>query len=267
MDGIKISKGNVMPVVGFGTWDLRGQEGKNAISKALEVGYRLIDTARMYGNENIVGEAVRESGIPREEIFITTKIDRPYSGYSTARDAIRDSLASLGTEYIDLYLIHEPYDDSTDIYMALEEAMDAGIVRNIGVSNFSMAKIDEIMITATRTPSVNQVESNVYFPQLSFKAELAKRGIIMQSWSPFVEGKGGIFHNPVLLDIGASHGKSAAQIALRYLVQNGIPVIPKSGSEAHMRENLDILDFSLDGSEMAEIAKLDTGKSAFGWYD
>lgn len=267
MDGIRISKGSVMPMVGFGTWDVRGEEGRKTISRALEVGYRLIDTARMYGNESIVGEAIRESGIPREEIFVTTKIDRPYSGYGTARDAIRDSLERLGTDYIDLYLIHEPYDDSAEIYMALEEAMDSGYVRNIGVSNFSMEKIDEIMVTATRTPAVNQVESNVYYPQLEFKAKLANRGVVMQSWSPFVEGRRDIFNDPVLRRIGASHGKTVAQVALRYLVQNGIPVIPKSSTEEHMRENLDIFDFSLDDSELAEIAGLDTGKSAFGWYD
>lgn len=267
MDGIKISKSSVMPMVGFGTWDIRGEEGKRAISKALEVGYRLIDTARMYGNENIVGEAVRESGIPREELFITTKIDRPYTGYRTARDAISDSLDRLGTDYIDLYLIHEPYDDSDDIYMALEEAMDSGIVRNIGVSNFNMENLNDLMVTATRTPSVNQVESNVYFPQLELRAELSRRGIVMQSWAPFVEGRTDIFHDPVLTSIGGSHGKTPAQVALRYLVQNGIPVIPRSSREDHMRENLDILNFQLTGSEMDEIAALDTGRSAFGWYD
>lgn len=255
-----------MPVIGYGTWDIRGEAGKQSILTALDLGYRLIDTAQMYENEYIVGCAVKESGIPREELFLTTKIYRPRTTYQKAKSGIEQSLNELQTDYIDLLLIHEPYKSAPEMYEAFKEALRDGKVRAIGISNFDAEKYKEFVRSCEIIPAVNQVESHVYFPQLELKNLLNSYGTQMQSWASFTEGRKNIFAEPVLKEIGARHGKTSGQIALRYLIQNGIAVIPKSVHRERMAENLAVLDFALTPSELSAISRLNGNSSLFGWY-
>lgn len=253
-------------MIGFGTWDIRGEAGKQSILTALDLGYRLIDTAQMYENEYIVGCAVKESGIPREELFLTTKIYRPRTTYQKAKSGIEQSLNELQTDYIDLLLIHEPYKSAPEMYEAFKEALRDGKVRAIGISNFDAEKYKEFVRSCEIIPAVNQVESHVYFPQLELKNLLNSYGTQMQSWASFTEGRKNIFAEPVLKEIGARHGKTSGQIALRYLIQNGIAVIPKSVHRERMAENLAVLDFALTPSELSAISRLNGNTSLFGWY-
>ena len=255
-----------MPVIGYGTWDVRGEAGKRSILTALDLGYRLIDTAQMYENEYIVGCAVKESGIPREELFLTTKIYRPNTTCQKAKSGIEQSLNELQTDYIDLLLIHEPYKSAPEMYEAFKEALRDGKVRAIGISNFDAEKYKEFVRSCEIIPAVNQVESHVYFPQLELKNLLNSYGTQMQSWASFTEGRKNIFAEPVLKEIGARHGKTSGQIALRYLIQNGIAVIPKSVHRERMAENLAVLDFALTPSELSAISRLNGNSSLFGWY-
>ena len=253
-------------MIGFGTWDIRGEAGKQSILTALDLGYRLIDTAQMYENEYIVGCAVKESGIPREELFLTTKIYRPNTTCQKAKSGIEQSLNELQTDYIDLLLIHEPYKSAPEMYEAFKEALRDGKVRAIGISNFDSEKYKEFVRSCEIIPAVNQVESHVYFPQLELKNLLNSYGTQMQSWASFTEGRKNIFAEPVLKEIGARHGKTSGQIALRYLIQNGIAVIPKSVHRERMAENLAVLDFALTPSELSAISRLNGNTSLFGWY-
>ena len=253
-------------MIGFGTWDIRGEAGKQSILTALDLGYRLIDTAQMYENEYIVGCAVKESGIPREELFLTTKIYRPRTTYQKAKSGIEQSLNELQTDYIDLLLIHEPYKSAPEMYEAFKEALRDGKVRAIGISNFDAEKYKEFVRSCEIIPAVNQVESHVYFPQLELKNLLNSYGTQMQSWASFTEGRKNIFAEPVLKEIGARHGKTSGQIALRYQIQNGIAVIPKSVHRERMAENLAVLDFALTPSELSAISRLNGNSSLFGWY-
>lgn len=253
-------------MIGFGTWDIRGEAGKQSILTALDLGYRLIDTAQMYENEYIVGCAVKESGIPREELFLTTKIYRPNTTCQKAKSGIEQSLNELQTDYIDLLLIHEPYKSAPEMYEAFKEALRDGKVRAIGISNFDAEKYKEFVRSCEIIPAVNQVESHVYFPQLELKNLLNSYGTQMQSWASFTEGRKNIFAEPVLKEIGARHGKTSGQIALRYLIQNGIAVIPKSVHRERMAENLAVLDFALTPSELSAISRLNGNSSLFGWY-
>lgn len=266
MEHITLNNGAPMPMVGLGTWQLRGQAGERAILDALELGYRLLDTARMYENEDIVGNAVKKSGLPRREVFITTKLFTPSAGYRKAKEDIARSLEALQTDYIDLLLIHEPYEAAPEMYLAMEEACAAGLVRAVGLSNFSGEEYLRFLKHCQVTPAVDQVESHVYHPQLALKELLEEKGTRMQAWASFTEGRRNIFAEPVLAEAGRRHGKTAAQTALRYLVENGIPVLPKSAHRERMRENLDIFDFSLTDEERRAIAALDEGRSLFGWF-
>ena len=266
MEHITLNNGAPMPMVGLGTWQLRGQVGERAILDALELGYRLLDTARMYENEDIVGSAVKKSGLPRREVFITTKLFTPSAGYRKAKEDIARSLEALQTNYIDLLLIHEPYEAAPEMYLAMEEACAAGLVRAVGLSNFSGEEYLRFLKHCRVTPAVDQVESHVYHPQLALKKLLEEKGTRMQAWASFTEGRRNIFAEPVLAEAGRRHGKTAAQTALRYLVENGIPVLPKSAHRERMRENLDIFDFSLTDEERRAIAALDEGRSLFGWF-
>lgn len=266
MDYLTLNNGVQLPMVGFGTWDVRGEAGKQAILTALELGYRLIDTAQMYDNEEIVGKAVRESGLARQEIFITTKLYRPSSSYKKAKVGIEKSLLALQTDYIDLLLIHEPYENALEMYEALKEAYEAGIVRAIGISNFGAEEYDRFLKYCGIVPTVNQVESHVYFPQLGLKEQLAHHGTQMQSWASFTEGRRNIFAEPLLNQIGAKYGKIAGQVALRYLTQNGIAVIPKSTHRERMEQNLHSLDFILSQVDLEQLSSLNEGRSLFGWY-
>ena len=266
MEHITLNNGAPMPMVGLGTWQLRGQAGERAILDALELGYRLLDTARMYENEDIVGSAVKKSGLPRREVFITTKLFAPSAGYRKAKEDIARSLEALQTDYIDLLLIHEPYEAAPEMYLAMEEACAAGLVRAVGLSNFSGEEYLRFLKRCRVTPAVDQVESHVYHPQLALKKLLEEKGTRMQAWASFTEGRRNIFAEPVLAEAGRRHGKTAAQTALRYLVENGIPVLPKSAHRERLRENLDIFDFSLTDEERRAIAALDEGRSLFGWF-
>lgn len=266
MEHITLNNGARMPMVGLGTWQLRGQAGERAILDALELGYRLLDTARMYENEDIVGSAVKKSGLPRREVFITTKLFTPSAGYRKAKEDIARSLEALQTDYIDLLLIHEPYETAPEMYLAMEEACAAGLVRAVGLSNFSGEEYLRFLKHCRVTPAVDQVESHVYHPQLALKKLLEEKGTRMQAWASFTEGRRNIFAEPVLAEAGRRHGKTAAQTALRYLVENGIPVLPKSAHRERLRENLDIFDFSLTDEERRAIAALDEGRSLFGWF-
>lgn len=266
MEYFTLNNGVKLPAVGFGTWDVRGEAGKNAILTALELGYRLIDTAQMYDNETIVGKAVRESGLARRDIFITTKLYRPSSSYQKAKAGIEKSLQALQTNYIDLLLIHEPYEDALEMYDALKEAYEVGKIRAIGISNFDERKYQTFIRSCDIIPAVNQVESHVYYPQLTLKKLLETHGTRMQSWASFTEGRRNIFAEPLLNQIGAKYGKTAGQVALRYLTQNGIAVIPKSVHRDRMEQNLHSLDFTLSKEDMEQLASLNEGRSLFGWY-
>lgn len=208
MEYLTLNNGVQLPMVGFGTWDVRGEKGRRCILDALELGYRLIDTAQMYGNEAIVGEAVRESGLPRQDIFITTKLYRPSAGYQKAKAGIEKSLHELQTDYIDLVLIHEPYENAPEMYEALKEAYRAGKIRAIGVSNFDAQRYRAFIRTCGVIPAVDQVESHVYYPQLALKKLLEAHGTRMQSWASFTEGRKNIFAEPMLNRIGAAYGKA-----------------------------------------------------------
>lgn len=266
MDYLTLNNGVQLPMVGFGTWDVRGEAGKNAILTALEMGYRLIDTAQMYDNENIVGKAVQESGLPRQDIFLTTKLYRPSASYQKAKASIEKSLNELQTDYIDLLLIHEPYENALEMYEALKEAYQAGKIRAIGISNFDKRKYQTFIRSCGIIPAINQVESHVYYPQLTLKTLLDTHGTQMQSWASFTEGRRNIFAEPMLNRIGAKYGKTAGQVALRYLTQNGIAVIPKSVHRDRMEQNLHSLDFTLEQEDLEQLSSLNEGRSLFGWY-
>lgn len=266
MESFTLNNGVKLPAVGFGTWDVRGETGKNAVLAALELGYRLIDTAQMYDNEDIVGQALRESGLARQDIFITTKLYRSSNSYQKAKAGIEKSLNELQTDYIDLLLIHEPYGNALDMYRALKEACEAGTVRAIGISNFGLEEYDRFLKQCGVVPAVNQVESHVYFPQLELKEHLARHGTQMQSWASFTEGRRNLFAEPLLNLISAKYDRTAGQVALRYLTQHGIAVIPKSVHRERMEENLHSLDFTLAQEDLDQIGRLNEGRSLFGWY-
>lgn len=267
MKYVTLNNGVQMPMLGLGTWDLRGESGKQAIINALNVGYRLIDTAQMYGNEDIVGQAIIESGVAREEIFITTKLNRSSDGYEKAKKGIEQSLKELQTDYIDLLLIHEPYAKSLDMYEAMKEAYQQKKVRAIGISNFQGTNYDRFMEKCGITPAVHQIESHVYHSQLKFKRKMEKDGVQMESWASFTEGRKDIFHEPLLMEIAKKYQRSVAQIVLAYLIQNGIVVIPKTIHKERMIENMDVFDIVLSQDDMCRIQTLDQGQSLFHWYD
>lgn len=266
MEYLTLNNGITMPILGLGTWDLRGNSGYSAIRSALDLGYRLVDTAKMYANEDIVGRACRDSGIAREELFITTKFHGPYASYEKVRRGIDDSILKFNAAYIDLALIHEPYGDVRGMYEALKEALNAGKVRAIGISNFDRSRYLSFIKDCGVIPAVNQIESHVYFSQLDFNRQLNAHGTKMQAWASFTEGRKKVFSEPVLCKIGAKYHKSAAQVILRYQIENGIAVIPKSANKGRQQENLDVFDFVLSADDKQQIASLDRGKSLFNWY-
>ena len=230
---------------------------------AIKNGYRSIDTAQAYGNEEGVGQAIVKCGLPREELFITTKIWISNAGYEKAKASIEESLKKLKTDYVDLLLIHQPFGDYYGTYRAMEEAYKAGKARAIGVSNFYPDRYIDIAHFAEVVPAVNQVETHVFQQQKVAREYLAKYHTQIMSWGPFAEGKNDFFNTPALKEIGAKYGKSVAQVALRFLLQNGIVVIPKSTHEERMQENFNVFDFVLTDEEMKQMEVLDTGKSLF----
>ncbi len=266
METITLNNGVQMPMLGFGTWTVRGKKGEHILREALDVGYRLFDTAFLYGNHEIVGKAIRDSGIPRNNIFITTKLDRQFASYTKAKAGIAQAQETLQSDIIDLMLIHEPYTESLEMYQALEEAYREGTLRAIGISNFNANLYQKLLNHCAITPAVNQVENHVYYMQTDLQKVMEPYGTVMQAWGPLTEGKRPIFTDPILQDIAKAHDRPVAQIALRYLVQNGIPVIPKSSHRTRMQQNIDIFSFSLSPDEMATISLRDEGQSLFNWF-
>jgi diketogulonate reductase-like aldo/keto reductase len=263
MDYVTLNNGIKMPKLGYGVYQTPAEDTKRCVLDAIKVGYRHIDTAQAYGNESGVGDALAECGIPREEFFITTKIWISNAGYETAKKSIEESLKKLRTEYIDLLLIHQPFGDYYGSYRAMEEAYEAGKVRAIGVSNFYPDRYLDIEHFAKIKPAVNQVETHVFQQQRVAKEYLAKNNCQIESWGPFAEGKNDYFNNPVLKEIGEKYGKTTAQVALRFLLQSDVVVIPKSVHAERMEQNFNVFDFELDADDMAKIEALDTGESLF----
>ena len=262
MDFVTLNNGVKMPREGFGVFQVPDPAiCKQAVLDAIATGYRLIDTAAAYGNEEAVGAAVRESGVPREELFITTKLWVSDASYERAKVAIQTSLDKLGLDTIDLYLIHQPMGDYIGAYRAMEEAYKAGTLKAIGVCNCYPHVLADICETVEITPMVNQVELHSFFQQPEALKLMAEYNVVPEAWGPFAEGKHGIFTNPILTEIGAKYGKTAAQVALRWNIDRGVVVIPKSTHRVRMAQNIDVWDFSLTEEEMAKIATMDLGHS------
>ncbi len=262
METVKLNNGIEMPLEGFGVFQVPDPAVcEQAVLDAIATGYRLIDTAAAYMNEEAVGKAIAKCGVPREELFITTKLWVQDASYEGAKAAIETSLNKLGLDYIDLYLIHQPMGDYIGAYRAMEEAYKAGKLRAIGVCNCYPQILTDICETVDVIPSVNQVELHPFFQQENALALMKEYGVQPEAWGPFAEGNHGIFTHPVLTKIGEKYGKSAAQVALRWNVQRGVIVIPKSVHKERMEQNIDIWDFQLSDEDMAEIAKLDIGHS------
>ena len=263
MEYVTLNNGVKMPMLGYGVYQTPPAETERCVLDAIEVGYRSIDTAQAYYNEEGVGSALAKSGLPREEFFLTTKIWISNAGYEKAKASIGASLRKLQTDYVDLLLIHQPFGDYYGSYRAMEGAYKTGKARAIGVSNFYPDRYLDIEHFAEIKPAVNQVETHVFQQQKTARQYLAKHGCQIESWGPFAEGKNGLFTNPVLTEIGRAHGKTAAQAALRFLLQSGVVIIPKSTHKERMQENFDLFSFTLTGEEMARIEALDTGASLF----
>ncbi len=260
---IKLNNGLLMPMLGFGTNTLNGEVCERSVSDAISVGYRLIDTAKVYGNEEFVGAGIKQSGFNREELFITSKLWVDDSGYENAKKAFEITLNKLGLEYLDLYLIHRPRGDVKGSWKAMEELYAQGKIKAIGVSNFEPEQLTDLMAYAKIKPAINQIETHVFFQEHKLYDALKKDVVQMEAWSPFAAGRNGIFSNQTLANIGKKYTKSIAQVCLRWHHQRGIVAIPRSTQKAHMIENLDIFDFELDQSDMQTIAKLDLNKTQF----
>lgn len=263
MEYVTLSNGVKMPRLGYGVFQVAADETERCVLDAIAAGYRLIDTAQAYGNEEGVGNALVKCGIPREELFITTKIWISNNGYEKAKASIEASLRKLRTDYIDLMLIHQPFGDVYGTWRAMEEAYEAGKLRAIGVSNFYPDRFIDLCGFVRVKPMVDQVETHVYHQQKKAHAYMTKYGIQHEAWGPFAEGKNGLFSDSVLAQVAAKHGKTIAQVALRYLIQSDVVVIPKSVRKERMEENIAVFDFALDEADMTMIAALDTGRTLF----
>ena len=263
MDYVTLSDGVKMPQLGFGVYQVMPDECERCVLDALEAGYRSIDTAYVYFNEKEVGNAIRKSGVPREDIFLTTKVWIGNYGEKESREAVLSSMERLQTSYLDLVLLHHPYGDVYGAWRALEALRDEGKIRAIGVSNFLPYRLAEFCSFTKTPPVLNQVETHPLYQQTESLAWMKKYNVQPEAWAPFGEGRGGLFTNPVLTEIGAQYGKTAAQVMLRWNLQRGVVVIPRSSKKERIRENLDVFDFALSDADMAKIAGLDTGKTSF----
>ena len=263
MEYAELNTGVKMPMLGYGVYQTPPEETERCVLEAVDVGYRSIDTAQAYGNEEGVGNALAKSGLPREEFFLTTKVWISNAGYERAKASIEESLQKLRTSYLDLLLIHQPFGDYYGTYRAMEKAYKAGTVRAIGVSNFYPDRLIDLYHFAEIKPAVNQIETHVFQQQETARKYLKGRGVQIESWGPFAEGKNNFFQNPVLVETGKKYGKTAAQTALRFLIQSGVVAIPKSTHRERMEENFQIFDFALNEEEMQKIRALDTGESLF----
>ena len=258
-----LNNGVEMPVLGFGVYQVDEAICERCVSEALAAGYRSIDTAVAYMNERAVGRAVRRSGIPRGELFITTKLWVQDAGYESAKRAFAASLERLQLDYLDLYLIHQPFGDVYGAWRAMEELYREGKVRAIGVSNFQPDRLVDLILHNEVVPAVNQVETHPFCQQAEEAGIMARYGVQAEAWAPFAEGRNNLFGNEVLTDLAAKHRKSVAQVVLRWLIQRGIVVIPKSVHKERMAENIDVFDFTLPPEDMARIAALDMKQSCF----
>ena len=263
MQTVRLSNGVEMPILGYGVYQVTPEECERCVSDALSMGYRMVDTAQAYANEEGVGNAVKKSGIPREELFLVTKVWISNAGYEKAKASIDESLRKLQTDYIDLLLIHQPFNDYYGTYRAMEEAYKAGKLRAIGVSNFYPDRFIDLAEFCGIKPMVNQVETHVFNQQRQPQEIMKEYGTQIMSWGLFAEGRNDFFTNPVLKAIGEKYGKSVAQTALRFLIQRDVVVIPKSTHKERMEQNLDVFDFFLSAEDMATIGKLDKGESLF----
>ncbi|GAA1093926.1 aldo/keto reductase [Kitasatospora arboriphila] len=264
MQHVTLKNGVTMPILGFGVYRIPADQTERAVTQALEAGYRLLDTAAAYGNEEAVGHAIKNSGIPREDLFVTTKLwvqDAP--AQDNTRRALETSLAKLGLDHVDLYLMHQPYGDVYGQWRAMEAANREGLTRAIGVANFYPDRLLDLILNNEITPAVNQIETHPFFQRGPDHALMRGHGVQHQAWGGFAEGKNDLFTHPVLSEIGEAHGRSVAQVVLRWLIQRDIVTIPKSVNPGRMAQNIDVFDFALTDGQMKQIAALDTGKTLF----
>ena len=264
METVTLNNGVVMPILGFGVFQIADlSECERAVVDAIDVGYRLIDTAASYENEEAVGKAIRRSGVPREQLFITTKLWIADTGYEKTKQAFQRSMKRLQIDYLDLYLIHQPYGDVYGSWHAMQELYREGVIKAIGVSNFHPDRVMDFIMHQELSPAVNQVETHPFHQQVAAQQFLQENKIQIESWGPFAEGKNNIFHNEVLSSIAKKHDKTVAQVIVRWLTQRGVVVIPKSVRKERMAENFDVFAFKLDAQDMKAIKSLETGASLF----
>ena len=264
MEYVKLNNGVEMPILGFGVYQIPREETKRCVLDAINAGFRAIDTAQSYFNEAEVGDAIKESGIPREEFFITTKIWIDNYGYEKCKASVEESLKKLKTDYIDLVLLHQPFSDYYGAYRALEELYEEGKIRAIGVSNFYPDRLADMCLFGRKVvPAVNQVETNPMNQQVKAQENMEKYGVHIEAWAPFGEGKNNMFSNPTLVEIGKKYNKSVAQVILRWLIQRGVIIACKSTHKERMEENFKVFDFELSNEDMEAIKALDTSDSLF----
>ncbi len=264
MKNVTLANGVEMPILGFGVFQIRDHdECVASVESALEVGYRSIDTAASYFNEEAVGKAIAQSGIKRDELFITTKVWVDSAGEDAALRAFDASMKKLGLDYLDLYLIHQPYGDVYGSWRAMQHLYSEGRIRAIGVSNFYPDRLLDLIMHNEIAPHVNQIETHPFLQRIEFQALMQSKGVQIESWAPFAEGRNDLFTNPVLAAIGEAHGKSVAQVVLRWLIQRDVVVIPKSVNPGRIAENFNVFDFELSAAAMDAIAQLETGESLF----
>ena len=264
MEKLQLSNGFELPILGFGVYQIGDlDECRRGVASALDWDYRLIDTAAFYGNERAVGDALRESAIPREEVSLSSKVWIQQNGYEGTMQSFEKTLMNLQTDYLDLYLIHMPYGDYQGSWRAMEDLYDQGRVRAIGVCNFLPDRLIDLILSSRIAPMVNQIELHPFTQQIALRKVMDEQGVAPMAWAPLAKGRRGIFDNPVLMRIGQRYGKTPAQIVLRWLTQQGICAIPKSAHEERIRENHNIADFSLDDDDMHDIRAMDTGGRLF----
>jgi diketogulonate reductase-like aldo/keto reductase len=264
MQNVALNNGVEIPILGFGVYQIPdANRCEQVVYEALDIGYRSIDTAAAYMNEEAVGRAIKSSGVPREDLFITTKLWVQDAGYESTKRAFARSLERLQLDYLDLYLIHQPFGDVYGSWRAMEELYDGGKARAIGVSNFPPDRLVDLIVHNKVVPAINQMETNPFCQQVEYAMLMKEHGVQLESWAPFAEGRNNLFQNEVLMSIADRHHRSVAQVVIRWLIQRGVVVIPKSVRRERLEENFNVFDFGLSNEDMEKIASLDTGESCF----